>query len=195
MEEKEIIVIGGSAGSIDVLMEILPNLPEEFPIPIIVVLHRKPSKDNVPENIFQNKSKIYVVEVEDKMPIQKNIVYLAPGGYHLLIEKDHSFALDFSEKVNYSRPSIDVTFESVVDIYKEKVIGILLTGANADGARGLKLIKDSGGYTIIQSPETSMMPMMPEAAESIMKPDQILSPLEISEFLNNISKKKCHSCN
>ncbi|MDO9001250.1 MAG: chemotaxis protein CheB [Bacteroidota bacterium] len=194
MEEKEVIIIGGSAGSIDVMMQILPNLPEEFPVPIILVLHRRPSIGNLSEIIFQNRCKIPVLEVEDKMPIMKNTVYLAPGGYHLLVEKNHSFSLDFSEKVNHSRPSIDVTFESVVDIYNDKVIGILLTGANTDGARGLKLIKDSGGYTIIQSPETSMMPMMPEAAESIMKPDQILNPLEISDFLINITKKKCDCC-
>lgn len=194
MEKKEIIAIGGSAGSIDVLMRILPLLPDNFPLPIIVILHRKLTEKNLMESIFQSRCKIPVTEVEDKMPIEKGKVYLAPAGYHLLVEKDHTLSLDFSEKVNFSRPSIDVTLESIVDVYQGKVLGILLTGANDDGAKGMKLIKDAGGLVVIQTLETSMMVEMPEAAESLLKPDGILSPEEIAEFLINISHNKYGCC-
>lgn len=195
MEKKDIIVIGGSAGSIEVMLAILPGIPENFPIPIVVVLHRKNNNENITESIFQSRCKIPVIEAEDKMQIKSGVVYLAPCGYHLLIERNGTFSLDSSEKVNYSRPSIDVTMESILDIYKNKIIGILLTGANDDGAKGMQLIKNGGGMTIIQSPESAMMPIMPMAAENLIKPDKILNPLEISEFLANISQQKCSCCN
>ena len=195
MGKKEIIVIGGSAGSIDVLLKVLPTLPVNFPLPIIVVVHRKDSRDELLEGLLKSRSKMAVKGAEDKMKLNNSTIYIAPAGYHLLIEQDHSFSLDISEKINYSRPNIDVTFASVVDVYKGKIIGILLTGANDDGARGMKLIKDAGGYTVIQSLESSMIDIMPEAAETLSKPDKFLSPSEISEFLNGISDFKCQCSN
>lgn len=194
MEKKEIIIFGGSAGSIDVLMRILPFIPKDFPLPIVVVVHRKLTVENLLEGLFQSRCDINIVEVEDKMPMKAGFVYLAPAGYHLLIEKDHTFSLDYSEKVNYSRPNIDVAMQSIVDVFHEKVIGILLTGANDDGAKGMKYIKDAGGLTITQSAESSSMHTMPEAAENIMKPDQILSPEEILKFIISISENKCECC-
>jgi two-component system chemotaxis response regulator CheB len=188
MEKKEIIVIGGSAGSFDVLMNIIPLLPEVFPLPIVIIVHRKTSEESILTALFQRQCKMKVTEADEKMKIEKGIIYIAPAGYHLLVEKDHTFSLDYSEKVNNSRPNIDVTIESIVDVYRDKVIGILLSGANNDGAKGMELLKDSGGFVVIQSPETALFPKMPKAAEKIMKPDTVLSPGEIASFLIGISK-------
>lgn len=186
MENKEIIIVGGSAGSINVILKILPALNQDLCLPVIIVLHRKPSDENVLETLLQLKCKIKVKEVEDKMPIEKHHIYLAPANYHLLIERDHTFTLDDSEKVNYSRPNIDVTMDSLVQIYGNKIIGVLLTGANDDGAIGMKLIHDAGGYTIIQKPDTCLFPIMPKEAQKLAEPNQQLSPEEIAEFVMNI---------
>ena len=188
MEKKDIIIIGGSAGSIEVMMRILPLIPANFPIPVILVLHRKSSTENITASVFQSKSEITIIEAEDKMKIESGYIYLAPSGYHLLFEKDKSFSMDFSEKVNYSRPSIDVSMESIVDVYKNKIIGILLTGANSDGAKGLRHIKEAGGLTIIQSIDSSIMAEMPLAALKLFEPNKMLNPEEIALFLININK-------
>ena len=183
MEKKEMIIIGGSAGSIEVLFQILPLLPKNFPLPVMVVVHRKLVEQNLLEGVLQSKCIIKVTEAVDKMPIQKSTVFLAPAGYHLLIEKDFSFALDSSEKVKYSRPNIDVSMHSVAQVYKNKAIGVLLTGANEDGSYGMKKIHDAGGSTIVQSPETALIPVMPEGALKLFKPDKIARPDEIAKLL------------
>lgn len=138
MEKKDIVLIGGSAGSIDVLFYILPKLPKEFSIPVVIILHREPTHESHLAELFQMKSKIRVLEVDDKMKIEKNTVYIAPAKYHLLLEPDYTFSLDTSEKVKYTRPSIDVSFISAVDVYKSHIIGIILSGSNDDGAEGMK---------------------------------------------------------
>lgn len=186
MDKKEVIVVGGSAGSINVMLKILPLLAKDSCLPVILVIHRKATDGNTLETILQLKSRIKVREVEDKMPITANTIFLAPANYHLLAEKDKTFMLDYSEKINFSRPNIDICMESLVDVYGEKVIGILLTGANDDGAIGMKKIKDAGGYTIIQSPDSCLFPMMPEHAEKLFKPDLKLKPEEIAGFIMNL---------
>ena len=186
MEDKEIIVIGGSAGSINVLLKLLPLIEKDRCLPIIIIIHRKPTDENVLSTLLQFKTKITIKEIEDKMPIEINTIYLAPANYHVLLEKDKSFTLDDSEKVNYSRPNIDVCMHSVTQIYGNKTIGILLTGANDDGAIGLKMIHDMGGYTIIQKPETCLFSIMPQHAEKLSKPDLKLTPEGIAEFLTTI---------
>ncbi len=186
MESKDIIVIGGSAGSVNVLLKILPLVEREHSIPILLVIHRKTSEGNMLESILQLKSKIQVTEIEDKMPIKNDTIYVAPANYHVLIENNHEFTLDYSEKVNFSRPNIDVCMNSLVDVYGGKIIGILLSGANEDGAAGLKRISDSGGFTIIQDPESCKFPIMPEAAEKLLKPDLKLTPEQIAEFITNL---------
>lgn len=191
MEEKEIIVFGGSAGSVDVLLSILPKLPVKFPFPIVVVIHRKDMDDSVLESVMKSRCQLNVIEIEDKTFIKDGTIFLAPAGYHLLVENDYSFSLDLSEKINFSRPNIDVALESIVNIYKNRVIGILLSGGNEDGARGMKLIKDAGGLIMIQSPESSLVPVMPKSIESLVEPHNILSPDEICNFLLN----KSLSCN
>lgn len=185
MEEKEIIIIGGSAGSINVLLKILPLLVNGTCLPIILVIHRKAAEENILETLLQFKTTIKVLEVEDKMPIAANQIYLAPANYHLLIEKNKTFTLDASEKVNFSRPNIDVCMESLIEVYRDKIIGIVLTGANNDGAAGMKAIHDAGGFTVIQSPETCLFPIMPQHVAKLMKPDLILTPEAIAKFIMN----------
>ncbi len=160
----ELIAIGGSAGGIKALSEILKPLPKDFPIPIIVVLHRL---KNVPSNlqsVVQHHTFVKVKEADEKESILPGCVYLAPANYHLLIEKDKSFALDYSEVVKYSRPSIDITFECVANVFGKKALGLLLTGANSDGASGLLLMKQKGAKCYVQDPRTAEVSTMPQSA-------------------------------
>ncbi|MGE0567231.1 MAG: chemotaxis protein CheB [Bacteroidia bacterium] len=183
MEKNQIIIIGGSAGSVGVLMKILPKIPESYPIPIVVVVHRMAQEDNLLESLLKSKCSINIIEAEDKMHLAPSAVYMAPPDFHLLFEKDRTIALDYSEKVNYTRPSIDITMQSASDVYGNKVTGILLTGSNQDGAIGMKKIAENGGSTIIQSPESSEIKTMPESAEKLSKIDHVLNPDEILDYL------------
>ena len=176
-------MFGGSAGSLEVLMKILPRLDAALSFPIVLVLHRKSGEDTNLEDLVAMKSRVPVQEVEDKVPLLPGFVYVAPSDYHLLFEKDGLLSLDTSEKVNYSRPSIDVSFESAADAYGKAVVAILLSGANADGTEGLKAIKDAGGIIIVQKPETAEVPFMPANAISNSFPDYIFDAEEIVEFI------------
>lgn len=158
------VLIGGSAGALAPLLQILQKLPANFPLPVIIVLHRLNNNDDTLEHVLAHKTKLKVKEVEDKEAILPGHAYLAPADYHLLIEKNHRLSLDVSEKVLFSRPSIDVTFESAVHAYEAGVIGIVLSGANADGSEGLRAIKNAGGITIVQRPEEAEIRVMPDAA-------------------------------
>ncbi len=186
MENKEAIIIGGSAGSIDSLMEILSALSKDACLPLIVILHRKSAIENRLEDLLQLKTNFEVIEVEDKMQIENNKIYLAPANYHLLIESNRTFSLDYSEKVNYSRPNIDVSMKSAAEVFRGKTVGILLSGANCDGTEGLRAIKDAGGIAIIQSPETCLFPEMTIHAEQQFETDHKLSPDKIAEYISNI---------
>ena len=159
-----VVVIGGSAGSIDVLMNIIETIPLYIPSVFIIVIHRKNDKDSILEGIVSYKTKLAVREVEDKEPITLSTIFIAPPDYHLLVENERYFSLDSSEKVQFSRPSIDVTFESVAEVFKDRVIGVILSGANADGAAGLATIRELGGYTIAQDPLTAEVGFMPQKA-------------------------------
>ena len=161
------VVIGGSAGSLEVLLKLVPNLPVDSDAVFIVVVHRKNDPDSILQLLFESRTAMKVKEVEDKEPIEANTIYIAPPDYHLLLEDDHNFSLDSSEKINYSRPSIDVTFESVAEIFGERSIGVLLSGANSDGALGLDSIKKAGGYAIVQHPESAEVDFMPMQAINI----------------------------
>jgi two-component system chemotaxis response regulator CheB len=181
--EVQLIVIGGSAGCIDALLAILPALPHDFAVPLLVVIHRSPMKESPLAEVFQRHCKLKVKEAEEKEPILPGNVYLAPADYHLLIEESKTFSLDYSEKVNYSRPSIDITFEQAAIAYKEQLIGILLTGANTDGAKGLLTILENGGFTIVQNPITAAVPTMPKAAITLSDKHEIIKLEEIADFL------------
>lgn len=178
-----ILVVGGSAGSLGVIIDILHHL-HSIDYAIIIILHRKSTPDSVLPNLLSSHSKLEVKEAEEKEPILAGHVYVAPPGYHLLVEKDHTFSFDVSEKVNFSRPSIDVTFESVAEVYGENAIALLLSGGNNDGAEGLKKIYAYGGYCIVQDPASADVPFMPAFALSQMQPHKVLAKHEIPLFLS-----------
>lgn len=180
---KEAVVIGVSAGGINALGKILPALPDDFPLPVIIVQHRHPTSDDQIIRIFNKKSSLTVKEADDKENIKPGIVYIAPPDYHLLIENDKTFSLSLDGPVNYSRPSIDVLFESASDVYGPYLIGIILTGANNDGSYGLKRIKERGGLAIVQNPETAEADIMPRAAIAAAKIDRVLTLERIVPFL------------
>lgn len=180
------IMIGGSAGSLPVLLYLFPNLHKNFSIPITIVLHRVATNDNILAQLLSEKSMLHVKEADEKETPQRGYVYIAPPDYHLLVEKDYSFSLDYSEKINYSRPSIDVTFQSAADAYGSSLLCVLLSGANADGAAGLKHVKEKGGIAIVQQPETAEVNYMPQQAIQMQKPHHIFSPAELLEFLNKL---------
>ncbi|TDG37470.1 chemotaxis protein CheB [Pedobacter changchengzhani] len=182
------VVIGGSAGSLDVLLEIFPKLDKNLPFPIIIVIHRKPGGESLLTDLLQNRTQLNVMEAEEKQPIKAGYVYIAPADYHLLIEENQSFSLDYSEKINYSRPSIDVTFQSAADVYKDSLYCILLSGSNADGLDGMRTVKRFKGKLVIQNPDTAIMPFMPQQVKSNLKADYILNAWEMASFINNLCK-------
>ncbi|UHG90389.1 chemotaxis protein CheB [Spirosoma oryzicola] len=182
------VVIGGSAGGLDVLLKVLPSLSTSFSFTVIIVLHRKNSVDSTLESLLASRTKIPVKEVEDKDGISPGTIYIAPADYHLLIEPDLTFSLDDSEKVNYSRPSLDVTFESAADVFGPELVGILLSGANADGTQGLVAVKKAGGTTVVQKPETAQTPFMPQQAIANAPVDSILDIPELIALVNSLNK-------
>lgn len=193
MEESKIIsgckvvLIGGSAGSINALMQILPELPKLKGFAIVIVLHRKSTDDQTLEELIAFKSTVKVKPVEDKVPLLPGFVYVAPSNYHLLFERNETLSLDISEKINYSRPSIDVSFESAAEIYGSSLIGILLSGSNSDGTQGLKTIQKYNGTIVVQNPLSAEMPFMPNNAILYTQPDFILNNEEILAFIDAIN--------
>lgn len=186
MNNCEAIWIGGSAGSLEVLLKVLPQLKKEIDIAIVIVLHRKPGADILLTELLSSRTHIPVKEIEEKDVIEKGFIYLAPSDYHLLVERNATFSLDHSEKVNYSRPSIDVAFESAADVFKEKLVGLLLSGANADGVKGLIKIKKMGGRVIIQHPDSAMSSYMPAQAELHVDFDAMLQIEEMADWINKL---------
>ncbi len=186
MTDLNIVVIGGSAGSLDALLPILPMIKSNFPAAMVIVLHRKNNSGSPLTQLIAAKANLPVAEVEEKQPVLPGRIYLAPADYHLLIENDLSFSLDYSEKVHYSRPSIDVCFESVAEVFKQKTTGVLLSGANADGVAGLKCIRAHGGMTIVQDPATAEVSYMPDEAIRQGVADYIFTPAQIADYLNGL---------
>jgi len=182
------IVIGGSAGSFQGITKILAQIPEDFPLPIIMCLHRLKHVRNGFIEALSIKSIKEVIEPYDKESIKRGKVYLAPANYHLSIELGHYFSLSTEDMVNNSRPSIDITLETAAFTYKNRLIGILLSGANKDGALGMKKIKDNGGLTIVQDPAECMIDTMPVAALDITQIDYTLGIENIIHFLSEIHK-------
>ena len=158
------IVIGGSSGAIDVLNVLLPRLPVGLRAAVIVLLHLPRDRRSLLVDIFRTRCALPVQEAEDQQLIQSGHLYFAPPDYHLLIDNGPRLALSVDAPLHFSRPSIDVLFESAADGYGDKLVGVLLSGANDDGAAGLAAIHAAGGYTIVQDPASSSMPTMPEAA-------------------------------
>ncbi len=194
MEENDLnhpcklLLIGGSAGSLEVISSILPYVNPIKTFAIVLILHRKSAEDSTLENLIEMKTIIPLGKVEDKVQLKSGFIYVAPSDYHLLFEKNKELSLDVSEKVNYSRPSIDVSFESAAIAFGKKCTAILLSGANADGTKGLKTIQKHGGKVIIQNPEHAIMPFMPQNAFSSITPDYVLEVSEILDYINAIDK-------
>ena len=179
----ELIAIGGSAGSLQVIMELVTAIPEGFPIPLLLTLHRNGLFESGLEELLASRTRLRVREVEEKENILPGTVYVCPSDYHVLIEKDRSFSLDYSERVHYSRPSIDVSFRSAADVYGQQLVALLLSGANQDGAEGLEYVKMKGGITIVQDPSTADVSFMPQSAISLFAPDHILAPKEMAALI------------
>jgi two-component system chemotaxis response regulator CheB len=180
--EFRLIAIGCSLGGMNALVEVIGDLPASFPVPIVVVQHRyRTSNESLPAYIRRH-AHLDVVDAEDKQPIEPGCVYLAPANYHLLVETGE-LSLSVDEAVAFSRPSIDVLFESAADAYGEELIGIVLTGANADGAHGAARIKERGGFVIVQDPETAEAAAMPRAAIASVSVDRILPLDRIGPYL------------
>lgn len=180
--EFRLIAIGCSLGGMNALVKVIGELPADFPVPIAVVQHRyRTSNESLPA-YFRRHAHLAVVDADDKQWIRPGSVYLAPANYHLLVEEGE-FSLSVDDAVAFSRPSIDVLFESAADAYREALLGVVLTGANADGARGAARIKERGGFVIVQDPETAEAKEMPRAAIAGAAVDRILPLDRIGPFL------------
>jgi two-component system chemotaxis response regulator CheB len=178
------IVIGTSAGGLHALSALLEELPRDYRMPVIIVQHRiKDDRGELLEEVLQQKCSIIVKQANEKESILNGRVYFAPPDYHLLVDNDLTFSLTTDEKVNYARPSIDVLFETAAEAYKDKLAGIILTGANSDGRRGIEIIKSYRGLTIAQDPQEADYPEMPKSAIASGAVDKILSLTDIKKFL------------
>jgi two-component system chemotaxis response regulator CheB len=177
------IVIGTSAGGIEASIQILGRLPAHCALPVILVQHLHKEQDRSLVRFYDERVPLKVEEAEEKEQIQAGHIYVAPPDYHLLIERDKTFSLSMDEKVNYSRPSIDVLFESAADAYGAALIGVLMTGANHDGALGLQRIKEYGGLTLVEDPATAKFSEMPRSALACTEVDHVLPLNELGNLL------------
>lgn len=165
------------------MIRILKDVPSNYAIPIVIILHRKKYYKSSMNEVIQQNASITIKEVEEKEKIEPGFVYIAPADYHVLIEEDYTFSLCASELLNYSRPSIDVTFESAAEVFGPRLLGIILTGANRDGSEGLKSISEKGGATIVQDPKEAEMAEMPASALNYVKSSIVLGLDQINRFL------------
>lgn len=192
MEEVEIVntlsllVIGGSAGSLAVLLDVLPLVQLPPSKAIVIVVHRKNTPDSLLSELLASRSGLPVKEIGDKEPLRGGGLYLAPPDYHVLFETDQTLSLDVSEKINYSRPSIDVAFTSAADVYRERLSCLLLSGANADGVDGLRYVRSLGGMIAVQRPETAEAPYMPQQAVHHLPGIREISPIDMPAFINSL---------
>ena len=178
----EIVVVGTSWGGLNAVRELIVSLPREFGLPLVVVQHRHRQSDHLLASLLQDSTPLCVTEIEDKAPITPATVYVAPADYHLLVEPGF-FSLSTDEPVRYSRPSIDVTFVSAADTYGERTAGVVLTGANEDGALGLRRVVDRGGVAYVQIPATAESPAMPRAAMKTVPEAHVLTLRQIATEL------------
>jgi two-component system chemotaxis response regulator CheB len=186
-----VVVIGASAGGSSALLKILPALPAQFPLPIVVVQHLHPLQESAGLLYRNSGCALTLKEADEKDTLKSGFVYFAPPNYHLLIEDDKTFSLSIDQKINYTRPSIDVLFDSAVDSFGAEVIGVLLSGANQDGANGLLRIKLRGGVTIAQDPDDAEVGYMPQSAIDLGSPTYILKAAEIVPLLLKLINQNC----
>jgi two-component system chemotaxis response regulator CheB len=179
----ELLIIGGSAGSLSMVLKLLPLLKKEMNIAVMIIFHRGQSDDTIIVDMLSPRTEFAVKEADDKDEIMPGTIYIAPSDYHVLIEKNKTLTLDASEKINFSRPSIDVSFESAADVYGAKLACMLLSGANADGVNGLKAAKNLGALIIVQDPASAEMPYMPREAIENVPVDLQLSYTNLLSFV------------
>ncbi len=184
------VVIGVSAGGMKALGGLLPKLPKKPSYAVIIVQHIREGTDNLLVDYLDRISPIRVMEAEEKDLIRPGCAYMASPGYHLLVEEDRTFSLSADPPVNFARPSIDVLFESAADVFEERLVGIVLTGANSDGAKGLARIEAGGGIAVVQDPATAESPVMPTAAIRATKVQRILTITQIGTFLCGLHEPK-----
>ena len=178
------VVMGTSTGGLNALMTIIPGLPKAFPLPIMITCHRADTSNDFMSQHLNQRSGMSVQEPDDKQQIEAGMVYIAPPNYHLLVEQDYSLSLSVDSKVNYSRPSIDVLFESAADAYGPDLVGVVLTGASRDGANGVAKIVSRGGLAIVQNPKTAESSMMPRMAlEALNTVEYVLDLVDIPVLL------------
>jgi len=180
---SDALVVGASAGAIDALNQLLPAVPEDARIPVIVVVHLPPNRRSLLPEVFASRCSARVREPEDKQPITAGSIWCAPSNYHLLLEADRSFAFSTDLPVNFSRPSIDVLFESAADVFGQRLCCVVLTGANDDGARGASMIRERGGLVIVQNPDSAEAKEMPNAAIARANPQIVATLPEIAELI------------
>ena len=185
----EAVVIGVSAGGINALKVIFTSISENFKLPVIVVQHLHAQRDTFLADYLNSLSHLHFKEAEDKEQICAGTAYIAPANYHLLIEEDRTLTLNTDERINYSRPSIAVLFNSAADVYGSKLIGVILTGANNDGVIGMKKIKKFGGLTIVQDPKNAEVEFMPQSVLKEITVDHIVTLEKIGILLENMGSK------
>lgn len=186
-ERVDAVVIGASAGGIEALTGLLPALPAGLRAPVFIVLHLPRDRPSVLVEIFARKCAVPVQEAEDKDTVAPGTVYFAPADYHLLVDRGPQIALSADDPVHHSRPSIDVLFESAADVYGGRLLGIILSGANEDGAAGLAAIHDAGGVTVVQCPKTARAPQMALSALKLRPADRVLPLDEIAGMLRTLN--------
>jgi two-component system, chemotaxis family, protein-glutamate methylesterase/glutaminase len=186
----EAVVIGASAGGVQALSVLLPALPAHALAAILIVLHLPRDRPSLLADVFAHKCSLGVLEAQDKQPIVPGTVYFAPANYHLLVDQGPQLALSVDDLVHHSRPSIDVLFESAAELYGNRLLGIILTGANEDGAQGLAAVHDSGGVTVVQEPATAHSPQMILSALKLRPPDHVLSLHGIAAMLSTLPTTK-----
>ena len=180
------VVMGASAGGVEALAVLLPALPASFRPALLIVQHLPRERPSLLVDIFQRRCAVPVREAEDKEPVEPGTVYFAPPDYHMLVEKSRQIALSTDEPLNYSRPSIDVLFESAAEAYGERLLGIILTGGNDDGAEGLNAVYRAGGLTVVQQPDTAAVPLMVVSALRRGPADFVLPLNEIAALLRRL---------
>jgi len=186
----EAIAIGASAGAVQALSRILPELPTDYPLPVLVVVHVPPDRTNMLVPLFQAKCQISIREAEDKEPILPGVVYFAPSDYHLLVEADRTISLSADAPAMYSRPSIDFLFESAADTYGPALLGVILTGANEDGAAGLTAVGEAGGLALVEDPAGAYASAMPTAALEAYPMAKTMSLDNIASYLAGLGKMR-----
>jgi len=182
----EAIVIGASAGGVEALGLILPCLPAKFRPSLLIVLHLPRERPSLLVDIYEKRCALPIREADDKEPIEPGTVYFAPPDYHMLVERNRQIALSTEEPVHFSRPSVDVLFESAADVFGSRLLGVILTGANEDGAAGLHAVHRAGGVTVVQQPDSAKVPLMVVSALQRNPADFVLSLPEIAQLLKGL---------